>query len=318
MYRACRSQVYIRSTLFTFLLIGLLQFGQASASGSQVILGFGAQYGSPQRTHSGVDVAIKQGDCVVAPSDGTVSFVGKVPGVGGTYVLATTILTEEGRKVTLLPFARASVKKGDSIKIGQELGLAQGTGDGSSDFEHIHISLRQGELYLDPSFLIQAVVPAPSGIDTANEMPSVPKAEASAKREPLKAQPAVSAAGHVTVASSLEPKMSQVSHKIQTRFHPTSSETLIGRLERIDGAASSNAEQVFRAQGLGEGVTHRHAQSQAIWESFCSLSREQRALWLFLGGLILPCAGIGAVVVGRRTGLGIQSKKIFLAVRGNR
>lgn len=307
-----------RILVLTMLMVVALQFGQTPAFGSQLILGFGEQYGSLQRIHSGIDVAIRQGDCVLTPLNGTVSFVGKVPGVGGTYVQATTILAEDGRKVTLLPFARTSVKKGDSVKIGQTLGFAQGTGDGSSDLEHIHVSLRQGELYLDPSFLIQALMPASSDIDIAKETIPVSKAKTSAKHEPLKAQSTVVDTADVPVTSSPKPKVSQVSHMIQTQLHPTASETLIGRLERIDGIALPDVAQVFRAQGLGEGVTHRHAQSQAIWESFCALTRAQRALWLFLGGLILPCAGIGAVVVGRRTGLGIQSKKIFLAVRGNR
>lgn len=318
MSRIYRRRTWARILLMILSMFATVRLGLAPAFGSQVILGFGAHYGNPQRTHSGADVAFKRGDSVFAPTSGTISFVGRVPGVGGAYVLAATILTPDGRKVTLLPFASTSVKKGDSVEAGQSLGFACGVGDGSSDVEHIHISVREGDRYLDPSFLLLQGVSAPPANDEAKETSLTAEPKRAANPTHSGVHPPSIATIQAFSASSSNAKVSHPQRIIQAEPQTAAAETLIRRLERIDGVPSLHVSQAYQVKESHAEPDDRHMYSQSVWTSFCMLSREEKALWLFLGGLILPCAGIGAVVVGRRTGLGNQAKKVFLAVRGNR
>jgi hypothetical protein len=129
---------------------------QASLSPSDVVLGFGASYSAPdgnQRTHHGVDISLGSGADVATPVSGVIAFAGRIPSAAGGTVLAVSIDTQEGR-VTLMPLERLSVESGRLVTAGDAVGRLAASGDPSSEGAHVHLSLRQGDLYLDPGALL--------------------------------------------------------------------------------------------------------------------------------------------------------------------
>jgi len=133
-----------------------------ASGGTGVELGFGATYAAADgtvSTHRGIDLAGEEGAEVVAPLAGEVTFVGRVPGAGGGTVLAATIRTAQG-SVTLLPLDRATVVRGAAVGEGEQVATLAASGDGSSSATHLHMGLRTGSLYLDPTSLLTAPVAA--------------------------------------------------------------------------------------------------------------------------------------------------------------
>jgi len=160
-------------TLLCFLLLTFAGVrpalgASASADAASIILGFKEPYGSPPKQHLGVDVAYLPGADLHAPVDGTISFLGRVPGSAGLNVTAITIEQPDGSLVTLNPFASTTIAKGDQVSKGQLLGVLSATGDPSSDAPHAHLSLRVSGVYRDPSALI-----APA-LDSSAMMPVAP------------------------------------------------------------------------------------------------------------------------------------------------
>ncbi len=159
------------------LLVGLLvRPGVAHAGGwprpvdGAVVLGYGASWfngaGAPC-THGGVDLAAASGDPVRCCVAGTVTFAGLVPAAGGGSVTAVTVQDSDGLRVTCMPLASSSARRGDVVAPGQVLGTLEATGDGSSAGAHLHLSVRRGEASLDPmAFLCAQAGPAaaPSGV----------------------------------------------------------------------------------------------------------------------------------------------------------
>lgn len=155
----------------------------------QVLLGFGEAY-SGSRVHSGLDIAAESGGEVEAPADGTVTFAGRLPSADGE-ALAVTITTADGFKVTCLPLAELRVTKGETVGAGTTLGELAGEGDSSSAGSHVHLSVREGESYLDPAKLM----PAPPALAPEPEPETVSAPEASAGGAPADApSPAVASA----------------------------------------------------------------------------------------------------------------------------
>lgn len=164
---SCSSALRLPCVAATVLLTLTVGSGHAFAawpleSSAEVLLAYGAEYvrdGSPA-THSGLDLAGESGDQVLCPEAGVVSFVGRVPGVGGT-ILAMTVRTSDDLLVTLMPLASAAVAEGEQVAASDVVGTLAGAGDGSCASTHVHVSLRRGERYLDPTALLG---PAPVAI----------------------------------------------------------------------------------------------------------------------------------------------------------
>lgn len=137
-----------------------------ASGGTAVQLGFGATYSAADgatSTHSGIDLAADEGAEVVAPLAGEITFVGRVPGADGGTVVAATIRTAQG-SVTLLPLDRMTVTRGAVVAEGDRLATLAAGGDASSSGTHLHVGLRTGNLYLDPTSLLNAsVVAQPEG-----------------------------------------------------------------------------------------------------------------------------------------------------------
>ena len=143
--------------------------GWPLAGSARVTVPFGALYptGSAESRHRGADLEAAAGEQVRAPFAGTVSFVGRVPAVGGGTVLAVTLDTAVGR-VTLLPLAQADVARGVAVAEDAAIGVLAADGDGSSAGTHLHVGLREGDLYVDPLGVF-APPPAPGADDGAGE-----------------------------------------------------------------------------------------------------------------------------------------------------
>lgn len=149
------------SIIFTAILLVTIGLGTQIAKaaewcppveGGASILGFGAAYAGG--THRGVDIAAEPGAEIAAPAMGTVSFAGQVPADGGGTCTAVTLELADGRRMSLLPLQRADVVVGESVEAGQVLGVLAAAGDDSSGTPHVHVSLRSGDLYLDPGSLV--------------------------------------------------------------------------------------------------------------------------------------------------------------------
>lgn len=186
-----------------------LAMGAYAASGG-VLLGFGSDYVGPDGStyvHRGVDVAARPGDEFASPVDGTVTFAGKVPGPHGGSVLAVSIDSAKGL-VSILPLGRLDVAKGEKVSAGQSVGTVASGGDASSDAPHVHVGLRNGSLYLDPTSLLMVPVapqtpetqPSPATDPQTAPSPSTPVAAPVAAPSPASA-PVVSPAPGATVNS---------------------------------------------------------------------------------------------------------------------
>ena len=143
--------------------------GWPLAGSARVTIPFGALYptGSGESRHRGADLEAAAGEQVRAPFAGTVSFVGRVPAVGGGTVLAMTLDTVVGH-VTLLPLERTDVARGAAVAEDAAIGVLAVDGDGSSAGTHLHVGLREGDLYVDPLGVL-APPPAPNADDGAGE-----------------------------------------------------------------------------------------------------------------------------------------------------
>lgn len=129
---------------------------------ASVMLGFGVTYRSADATsgsvHRGVDLRTDAGARVRAPLVGQVTFVGRVPAVGGGMATAVTISTTEGA-VTLLPLSAVCVSKGDKVVEGDDVGAVAAEGDGSSAGPHLHVGLKRAGLYVDPMSVLAWAAP---------------------------------------------------------------------------------------------------------------------------------------------------------------
>ncbi len=162
----------------------------AFAAPGAALLGFGSEYAAPDGStcvHRGVDVGAAPGSSFDAPVTGTVKFAGRVPGPHGGSVRAVTLETADGT-VSMLPFEDLSVAKGDVVEAGDRVGRVAQDGDPSSSDPHVHLSLRHGDLYVDPSVLLAAPIPHPEP-----EPEPEPQVSAAPSEKPAPA-PALSAA----------------------------------------------------------------------------------------------------------------------------
>ena len=120
--------------------------------GCVILTGYGAACVSG--VHRGVDLQAQGGTEVSAPAGGLVSFAGAVPADGGGTCGAVTIELADGLRVSLLPLDEVFVRAGDALEPGEVVGTLAAAGDDSVAEPHVHLSLRQGDAYLDPSGML--------------------------------------------------------------------------------------------------------------------------------------------------------------------
>ncbi len=117
--------------------------------------------GDNEYVHSGIDAPASAGLQIFSPVAGRVRFAGSVPSgdsrvgeVGSDKtMLAVTVRMDDGRDVTLMPFASFDVEVGKKVVEGEVLGTLAASGDVSSPGSHIHMGLKKDGTYLDPMSL---------------------------------------------------------------------------------------------------------------------------------------------------------------------
>jgi murein DD-endopeptidase MepM/ murein hydrolase activator NlpD len=112
--------------------------------GSQRILN-----GKPRRPHFGVDIAAPKGTPIVAASDGRVVLVHQ-----GMFFTGKTVMIDHGLGVGTLyiHMDAIDVKKGDTVRRGQQIGRVGMTGRATGP--HLHWGLTWRGLSLDPALLV--------------------------------------------------------------------------------------------------------------------------------------------------------------------
>src|SRR4051812_34609305 len=91
--------------------------------------------------HRGIDIGAPSGVDVLAPTAGTISFVGTVP-VSGRSV---TILTADGYSVTLTHLGSTSVSRGGAVGEGAPVGTIGPTGQVEHEVPYVHLGIRRSE-----------------------------------------------------------------------------------------------------------------------------------------------------------------------------
>lgn len=101
--------------------------------------------------HRGIDIAAPTGTSVRAIVDGRVSFSGRLPDGGQTVTVRTA-----DHLVSSLHLGSRSVRRGDSVVRGQQLGSVGATGKRSAEAPHLHLSVRTAadRRYVDPMSLL--------------------------------------------------------------------------------------------------------------------------------------------------------------------
>lgn len=96
--------------------------------------------------HRGVDLAAAQGDAVLAPTSGVVTFSGVVVNRPGL-----TIAVNNGLRLSFEPVT-SSLEVGDAVIRGQKIGTLKGPThcDGSTTSSCLHWGVRRGDEYINP------------------------------------------------------------------------------------------------------------------------------------------------------------------------
>lgn len=108
-------------------------------------------YAPPERNwlpgHRGLDLATTAGHAVRAAGDGVVTQAGSIGGRG------VVVVSHGALRTTYEPVA-ASVRRGQAVVVGQVIGvISTGTGH-CGDGSCLHLGLRRGAEYLDPTLLL--------------------------------------------------------------------------------------------------------------------------------------------------------------------
>lgn len=105
--------------------------------------------GSVQSTHQGLDFRVPAGTPVSAVNSGHVILARSLFFEGNCVVIDHG----QGLLTLYLHLSKFSVKEGDDVKKGQEIGLSGGTGRATGP--HLHLAVRWQGVYLDPQTLLK-------------------------------------------------------------------------------------------------------------------------------------------------------------------
>lgn len=336
-----------RHTLAVMVLTLLMLPSSAGALGKMpahgVLLSYEQQYSAitsdEQRFHRGVDIGYCAGEAVPAPVSGVVTFAGKIPTESGDRVQAVTVTTALGHLVTLLPLDVIEVKKGQSIALGERLGVLASYGDSSTDEPHIHISLRVNSVYNNPGQLIDSLLACAMAASDDSVSGYGPAGNESSDTGDLSGRGDLDPSGAInglkrtsTTPSSM--RSSQLSHaaNVSDGVAATSSLTTTKGLdsvgasmhrgtllhysrvkmsdERLVGGIMSL--RLSRVSPIAKGSPSlRHTFLQYL----SSLSHVELFATLFLMGIALPCAGVGVYTICSRMGINISSIRRIVAAR---
>ncbi len=197
--------------------------------------------------HRGIDVGGSANEDVLAPVDGTVTFVGVVP----THGRVVALQTAEGLSVTMAHLGSALVARGTTVVEGDVVGSAGSSGESEHAVPYVHLGVRRAgvaEGYLDPlRFLPPRVV---DGFDPPPAQPVVaPGVAPAAGTEEV--PPAASATPEPTVVSPSIPSGRPAST-------PDRVGTTLGATVGPEGSTRSVAPVVpsHRSAPAANGATH--------------------------------------------------------------
>jgi murein DD-endopeptidase MepM/ murein hydrolase activator NlpD len=102
------------------------------------------------RVHTGVDLGAKQGDAVKAVADGTVknAYVDDLYG-------NTIVITHGDVEAYYSGLNQMSVKKGDKVKKGAQIGTVGTVPSESADVSHLHLAMKKGGKFIDPLSILK-------------------------------------------------------------------------------------------------------------------------------------------------------------------
>lgn len=109
--------------------------------------------GSVQSTHQGLDFRVPSGTLVTAVNHGRVILARPLFFEGNCVVIDHG----QGLLTLYLHLSKFSVKEGDEIDQGQEIGLSGGTGRATGP--HLHLAVRWQGVYLNPQVLLKLSLP---------------------------------------------------------------------------------------------------------------------------------------------------------------
>ena len=109
--------------------------------------------GSVQSTHQGLDFRVPSGTPVAAVNSGRVILAQPLFFEGNCVVIDHG----QGLLTLYLHLSKFSVKQGDDVSKGQEIGLSGGTGRATGP--HLHLAVRWQGVYLDPQILLKLQLP---------------------------------------------------------------------------------------------------------------------------------------------------------------
>jgi murein DD-endopeptidase MepM/ murein hydrolase activator NlpD len=109
--------------------------------------------GKAERPHYGLDYRVPTGTAVAAMNDGTVLLARSLYFEGNCVVIDHG----QGLLTLYLHLSEITVKEGDAVKRGQEIGLSGGTGRATGP--HLHVAVRWQGTYLDPARLMELSLP---------------------------------------------------------------------------------------------------------------------------------------------------------------
>lgn len=187
MWITCR-RILVAGVVLCSLNAGASAFaaGWPLGADAPVVCGYAEEYARPDGStavHTGVDIEAAEGESALAVEGGTVIFAGSVPAANGGTVIAVTVQSASGDKWSYLPLSEATVAQGDQVSAGGTLGAVAGLGDASSKTSHVHVGVRRGERYVDPTALLIPPVLAsaqPEPATAAAPAPAVESASSSA------------------------------------------------------------------------------------------------------------------------------------------
>ena len=110
--------------------------------------------------HRGIDIAGETGQPVVAAASGTVRFAG----TAGSSGVTVSIRTLDGFDTSYLHLSSASVREGQSVQAGEQIGDVGTSGTRSAERPHLHFGVREAgsrHAYRDPLAFLPAGPPAP-------------------------------------------------------------------------------------------------------------------------------------------------------------
>ncbi|MGC4174771.1 M23 family metallopeptidase [Demequina sp.] len=103
--------------------------------------------------HRGVDIWLGEGDAVLSPGAGVVTFAGRVAGRG-----VVVVTHPNGLRSTLEPVT-ASGRVGDHVRQGDTVGTLELAGSHCASHACLHWGVRRGEEYLDPLDVLRGYGP---------------------------------------------------------------------------------------------------------------------------------------------------------------